>query len=42
MEASIWQEVTFEVMKEVAKQLVWSVKVTAEQTDTPHTHNPYQ
>jgi hypothetical protein len=42
VEASMWQEVEFEVMKDIAKQLVWSVQVLAEDKGAPQVNQPYR
>ena len=40
-EATVWQQITFAAMREVGKQLVWSVHAAEEPAHTPMTHQPY-
>ena len=44
LEATIWQEVYFTIMKEIGRQLVWSVlgeEGEEEAPDASTTHSPY-
>ena len=41
VEASAWQEVSFALMKEVGRQLVWSMQAMGEPAPGPEVHQPY-
>ena len=41
VEATVWQQLGFAAMREVGKQLVWSVHTAAEPVYAPMTHQPY-
>ena len=41
LEASVWQDISFGLMKEVSKQLVWSVHGSWEDIQTDCQHLPY-